>query len=341
MLDLHYSDSWADPGQQTKPAAWATLDFATLVDSVYMYTNAVIHRFRNEDLLPISVQIGNEITAGFLWDDGRVGWEGGEWDTPQQWVQFTELLSSAIAGLHDSLPAEDQPKVILHVDSGGDNDRCRWFFDHVTAYGVDFDIIGLSYYPCWHGTLTNLETNLFDLAERYGKELQVVETSYPWTLEEYDDLPNSVSQPEQLLPGYPATPEGQEDFLRGLFAVIQEVPNALGIGLLYWEPAYLAIDGYRSPNENQTLFDFDGDALPALGFMDVLPLQNPQATVYSDGIEITLDWEDVPGAQGYRVEKATAPDGPWITIGVVVTPGWSEAVVSERTFFRVSAISSN
>jgi arabinogalactan endo-1,4-beta-galactosidase len=341
MLDIHFSDSWADPGQQAKPAAWASLDFATLVDSVYAYTNSVIRRFRDADVLPSYVQVGNEITAGCLWDDGRVGWEGSEWDTPQQWSHLAELLSTAIAALRDSLPVEDQPKVILHVDCGGDNNRCRWFFDHVTSCYVDFDLIGLSYYPWWHGSLSNLETNLRDLGERYGKGLLVVETSYPWTLEAYDELPNFVWQAEQLLPGYPATPAGQTDFLRSLFTVVQEVPNGLGKGLLYWEPAYLAVGGYLSPNENQTLFDFDGDALPALGFMNAAPLASPHVTIHSVGTEITLRWNAVPGAQGYRVEKATSPDGDWISADVVSTLSWSEAAVQGKTFYRVVAISTD
>jgi arabinogalactan endo-1,4-beta-galactosidase len=268
MLDPHYSDTWADPGTQTKPAAWADLDFPALVDSIYAYTNAVIRRFEEEGALPEYMQIGNEVSGGFLWDEGRVGWPGSPWDTPEQWSQFTDLLAAVVAGVRDSLPPELQPKIVLHIADGGDNAHSRWFYDNVLANGIDFDVIGLSFYPWWHGTLTELRTNLHDLAERYGKELMVVESAYPWTLEGYDTTGNFVSTQDQLHPGYPATPEGQLDFLRDALATVEGVPGGLGTGFLYWEPAFVPVEGGPpNPCENLTLFDFDGDALPGLGFV--------------------------------------------------------------------------
>lgn len=341
MLDFHYSDSWADPGQQTKPAAWETLDFATLVDSMYAYTNNVILRFRDEGILPKYVQVGNEIAGGMLWDDGCVGWPGSEWDTPQQWTQFTDLLKAGIAALRDSLPVEEQPKIILHLHCGGDNSRCQYFFDNMIAYSVDYDIIGLSYYPWWHGTFYDLEANLQDLAPRYSKEIQVVETSYPWTLEPYDGVNNVVWQTEQLLPGYPATPEGQKDFVEALLAIVQETPDGLGTALLWWEPAFQSVGGYEGPMENLTLFDFDGDALPALGLLMSEPLENPVATLYTSGSsEVTLRWDSIPGAQSYRIERATSLDGPWMTIGVATSPEFTDYTSMPRAYYRVVVISS-
>jgi arabinogalactan endo-1,4-beta-galactosidase len=227
----------------------------------------VVIRARDAGALPQYVQIGNEISAGLLWDDGRVGWEGSEWDTPEQWSKLTDLLAAGIAAIRDSLDPLDQPKVVIHVDNGANNTLCRWFFDHLRDAAVDYDVIGVSFYPWWHGTLEGLGVNLRDLAARYGKEIIVVETSYPWTLDDYDGTPNFVSGPGQLLPGYPATPGGQLDFLRDIEAVVQSVPDGLGSGLIYWEPAFLAVPGGPpDPCENQTLFDFGGAALPALGF---------------------------------------------------------------------------
>jgi len=260
MLDIHYSDTWADPGHQTKPAAWEGLDFPTL-------TNAVVRRFRDEGVLPAYVQIGNEIDGGFLWDEGRVGWPGSEWDTPAQWSQFTQLLSAAAAAVRDSLPPDGRPRIVVHVADGCDNARSRWFYDDVFATGVDFDVIGLSFYPWWHGTLDDLRGNLGDLSERYGKEIQVVETAYPWTLDGNDATGNFVTEPGQLHPGYPATPEGQLDFLRDALAAIEGTPGGLGTGFIYWEPDFLSLpDGPPNPYENLILFDLDGNALPALGF---------------------------------------------------------------------------
>ncbi|MBN2564665.1 MAG: glycosyl hydrolase 53 family protein [Candidatus Eisenbacteria bacterium] len=267
MLDLHCSDTWADPGHQMKPAAWEGLEFEALVDSVYAYTNGVIRRLRDGGAAPRYVQIGNEISPGFLWDEGRVGWNGSAWDTPEQWSRFAELLGAGVAGARDSLPPEERPQIIVHFDNGANNDACRWFYDNLAAHGVDFDAIGLSFYPWWHGTLGELESNLGDLAERYGKPVMIVEAAYPWTLSWDDDTHNFVGDPRQLHAGYPATPEGQLRYLRDLLAVVAAVPNGLGGGVCYWEPAFIPVaGGPPNPYENLTLFDFDGNALPGLGF---------------------------------------------------------------------------
>jgi arabinogalactan endo-1,4-beta-galactosidase len=264
MLDIHYSDTWADPGHQRKPAAWEGLPFPALVDSVYAYTSAVMRRFRDEDALPRYVQIGNEVRGGFLWDDGRVG---GAWDTPEQWARFAELLDAGIAGVRDSLPPTLRPAIVIHVDNGGNNALCRWFLDRLSAQGVDYDVIGLSFYPWWHGTLEDLRVNLHDLAGRYGKKLMLVETAYPWTLAGNDATGNFVTSTDQLLPGFPASPDGQLAFLRALLATVRGTPGGLGAGLVYWEPGFLSVPGGPpDPCENLTLFDFNGNALPALGF---------------------------------------------------------------------------
>jgi len=267
MLDFHYSDTWADPGKQYKPAAWEGLPFEALVDSVYAYTNAVVRRFLDEGVLPEYIQIGNEISPGMLWDDGRVGSPGSAWDTPEQWDQFAELLTAGVAGARDSLAPGEETRIIIHVAEGCDNTRAQWFFDNLLARGVSFDIIGLSFYPWWHGDIWGLRDNLADLAPRYGKELMVVETAYPWTLGWEDDTNNMVGDTTQLHPGYDATPAKQFEFLRDLVTVVEATPGGLGAGVVYWEPAWIVVDGGPGcPWENLALFNFDGEALPGFGF---------------------------------------------------------------------------
>ncbi len=308
MLDLHYSDTWADPGHQTKPVAWTDLSFTALVDSVYSYSYAVISSFAAAGLMPRYVQVGNEIGGGLLWSDGRVGWPGSTWDTPPQWSQLTQLLAAGIAGVRDASPADQQPQIVLHVAEGGDNTICRWFYDNVLAGGVDFDICGVSFYPWWHGPLTNLAANLHDLATRYDKPVFVVETSYPWTLGSLDETVNFVWQASQLLPGYAATPEGQLNYLQDLYGIVRSANGGLGGSggaLIYWEPAFLAAPGAPpNPHENLTLFDFDGDALPGLVFaaseansryeniqivggLNNWSLDQPAMTMVAEGV-----WED-------------------------------------------------
>lgn len=276
LLDFHYSDFWTDPGKQLKPKAWANLSFSDLKGAVYNYTLETLNSLANEGIVPAMVQTGNEITSGMLWDDGRVGSAGHEDFTP-----LAELLASGIAGVRDS--AAGQSRIVLHLDNGGNNSLYRWWFDAIGGTGVslDYDIIGLSYYPMWHGTLEELQYNLNDIASRYNKDVAVMETAYAWTLEDGDGLGNSFGPDDEALVGYPATPQGQVDFMNDLESVILNVPNNRGLGFFYWEPTWIATpgahwttaagQGYTGdtsiPNnswDNLTVFDFSGGALESL-----------------------------------------------------------------------------
>ncbi len=266
MLDIHFSDTWADPEHQAKPSAWQDLELGLLTDSVYQYTNSVIRRFQQADALPSIVQIGNEIRPGFLWNEGRVGWDGSEWDTPDQWTQFTTLLTAASNAVTDSLPDHLQPDIMLHVHDGGDNTGSRWFFDHIEEYSVPYDLIGLSYYPWWHGELSALETNLDDLATRYNKPVWIVETAFPWTFDYNDDTNNFVYNQGQLPAGYSATPGDQKRFFDELEELVASIPDGRGGGICLWEPAWVVSDDLGCPWENLAVFDFENNALPALSW---------------------------------------------------------------------------
>ena len=256
LLDLHYSDTWADPGKQSIPAAWAGLGPAALEDSVYRYTRDVVAALAAQGTPPDIVQLGNEITGGMLWDRGRVG---GSFDTPEQWQQLGALLKAAARGARESAPGV---RVMLHVDCGGDAATSQWFFDHVVAEGVSFDVIGLSYYPWWHGTLESLAQNLAALANRYDRDLFVVETSYPWTLDDLDGEGNIVGLPGQLLAGFAATPIGQAAFLRRLVETVSATPRGHGRGVFTWAPDWVSAPGLGSAGENLALFDGSGRLLP-------------------------------------------------------------------------------
>jgi len=264
FLDFHYSDTWADPGKQRKPAAWRGLDFEGLKAAVYGYTRDVIAELRGQGTTPDIVQIGNEIPNGMLWPEGRL--DGSD----DQFARLAGLLKAGIAGVRDT---GGDARIMLHLDRGGNNSLYRWWFDNITAEGVEFDVIGLSFYGYWHGALSDLADNLSDLARRYEKDLIVVETAYPHTLANQDSTPNIISTQSQLVAGYPATVEGQANWLRDLMRVICGTPNGLGKGIFYWEPAWLALpncgwdpEDPTSGNgwENQALFDFDGHALDSL-----------------------------------------------------------------------------
>jgi arabinogalactan endo-1,4-beta-galactosidase len=167
LLDFHYSDTWADPGKQFKPAAWRDLHDAALERAVRDYTREVVARFKAEGTPPDMIQIGNEINHGMLWPDGAIG---------KSFGTLGGLIKAGIAGAREADPA---PKIMLHLACGGQNAESRRFLDEVTAQGVAFDVIGQSYYPRWHGTLDDLRSNLTDLAKRYEQPIILVEYSVP------------------------------------------------------------------------------------------------------------------------------------------------------------------
>ncbi len=265
LLDLHYSDFWADPGHQTIPAAWQGQDLATLAATVQAYTRHVVADFARQHTPVDIIQIGNEVTAGILWPVGQIYQSDG-----QHWAEFATLLKAGIAGARAGNPANHRLRVMLQIDRGGDNGGSRYFFDHVIAEGVPFDVIGQSYYPMWHGSLADLTQNLNDLATRYGRDIVVVETAYPWTLGNGDDLGNFVTSASQLPDGaaYPPTTQGQAAYFEALRSVLQQVPGGHGAGFVDWEPEWIPGVGWEpgagNPNDNLTMFDWQGNALPSL-----------------------------------------------------------------------------
>ena len=265
LLNIHYSDWWADPANQTKPAAWNGLTIQQLKDSVYQYTKNIITTLKNNNILPDMVQIGNEIICGMLWNDGRIC---DPYNTPQQWQNFADLIKAGINGVKDAVDVSDSVRIMIHTDRGGDNGGARWFYNGLQSYNVEFDIIGLSYYPWWQGTLSNLQNNINDLAVRYGKGIIVVETAYPWTLSWDDNTTNIVGNPSQLLAGYPATVQGQKDFLIDLINIVKSTSGNKGVGLFYWEPDWISTQTFGSPWENLAMFDFSGELLSSVSAFD-------------------------------------------------------------------------
>ena len=261
VLDFHYSDYWADPSKQFKPKAWDRLSYPVLKDSVYAYTYRVIKAFESENAIPDVVQIGNEITNGMLWPDGEVG---GTYDTPAQWAHFTGLIKAGINGVKDAEPS-GKIKIMLHIDRGGDPTGSQYFFNKMKQYHVPYDIIGLSYYPWWHGPLDSLITTTTNLVNIFHKPIMVAETAYPWTSAGMQS--SDVENPSTLLKNYPATPQGQLNYLKRIFQIVHQIPDDLGIGVLYWEPDVVPINGNVNWGDN-SMFNFKGEALPSMSVFE-------------------------------------------------------------------------
>jgi arabinogalactan endo-1,4-beta-galactosidase len=275
LLNFHYSDTWADPGKQYKPAAWEGLSFEILKDSVYQYTKNVVQALDTQGTLPDMVQIGNEINPGMLWNDGRVG---GSYDTPEQWAKLAALINQGIRGIRESCDSGDSIGIMIHIANAANNGGSRWFFDNITDQGVEFDYIGLSFYPWWHGTLEAVRDNLNDLALRYDKDIIIAEMAYPWTLQWYDNTGNIVGSSDQLHAGYPATVNGQTNFMRDLIKIVRNTRNQKGVGIFYWAPDWISVQPVGSSWENVTLFDFEAKVLSSMNVflekpVDLTPVQ--------------------------------------------------------------------
>jgi arabinogalactan endo-1,4-beta-galactosidase len=258
LIDFHYSDTWADPGKQFVPQAWEGLEYSQVNDSIYVYTKAVIERMKAENVMPDMVQIGNETNSGMLWDYGKVG-EGFN----ENWPNYTSLIKSAVKGIND-IEGTDDIQIILHFAG---YDGAEWFFDNIESRGVDYDIIGLSFYSIWHGnSLNTLQIQLNSISNKYKKKIMIVETAYPFTLDWNDNTNNFWGDQNQLISGYPATPEGQKAFLTDLNNVIKSISGNRGMGYCYWAPDWIAFKGQEATNgsvwENATVFDFEAKALP-------------------------------------------------------------------------------
>ena len=258
MLDFHYSDTWADPSNQSKPSAWADLNFETLCDSVEQYSRHVITKLKDQNTLPKYVQIGNETDCGLLWPDGYVCDES---NNDSQWNKLRELFMHAIEGVNSALDAQDTLEIISHVSSGG-----NWFFNNLIGEGVNIDILSISYYPMWHGTLTDLSQNMDELGNEFQKPVLIAETAYPFTLQWNDNTNNILGLENQLLEDYEASEEGQFSFLHDLITLVDE--NDHGLGICYWAPDWISTGQFGSPWENQALFDFNGELLEAISVFD-------------------------------------------------------------------------
>lgn len=244
LISVHYSDTWADPAHQAKPAAWQGLNTRQLTDSVYAYTKHIASELR-----PDYIQIGNEINGGLLWPDGRS-------TNP---ITMKSLLSSGIRAVREVAP---QTKILIH--HAGTNGADAFF---AGLSDLDYDIIGISYYPMWHGKdLGVLRQALGALTSKYQKPLLIAETAYPFTLGWNDYTNNVIGLPSQISEEYAPTPQGQRDFLLKLRSIINEVPN--GLGFCYWGAEWVSFKGKTATDgsswENQAFWDFENRSLPVL-----------------------------------------------------------------------------
>jgi arabinogalactan endo-1,4-beta-galactosidase len=234
-----------------------------LKKALYDHTCDVVSSLAAQGTPPYMVQLGNEINSGMLWPDGHT----------DNWDNLAALLKEGYRAVKDCSPTS---LVMLHIAEGGKNEQARWWFDNAVQRKVPFDLIGVSYYAYWHGTLADLQQNLDDITQRYDKDVIVVETAHPFTAVNKDAEPNIIS--DQVIPGYPFSEAGQAKMLADVMAIVRAVPGGRGLGIFYWDATWTAVpgNGWNPANpesgnawENQALFGYEDEALPAMSLFGV------------------------------------------------------------------------
>lgn len=282
-LDLHYSDFWADPGKQIKPKDWTNLDNSELEKKVYDYTKEVLEKIKKENIDLEMIQVGNEITNGMLWPNGRL--LENEDGTRSNYETLARFLKAGFKACKEIYPKALR---MIHLERSYDKKIYTEYFSNMARLGVEYEVIGASYYPYWHGTFDQLFDNLLTQRELFEKKLVIAELGYAFTLENYI-LTNNGTKHElvvsednlesfHMVKEYPLTKDGQASFVESF---IKRAQDSDIYAIYYWEPIWIPGDGIcwasvegekyiheegkPTPNEwsNQCLFDYEGNMNPS------------------------------------------------------------------------------
>ena len=235
IVDFHYSDFWADPGKQMVPLAWAGLSLGDKADALYAFTGESIQEILSAGGEIAMVQLGNETNGSLC----------GESD----WDAIVTLMAAGGRAVRERCP---EALVAVHFTNPERSGSYVFYAGELAARGLDYDVFASSYYPYWHGTLDNLREVLGDVAERYGKKVMVIETSYAYTDADTDFFGNTVNADSALPCPYPHSVQGQADEIRDVAAAVASVPG--GLGVCYWEGAWISV-GQSSWAENNRLWE--------------------------------------------------------------------------------------
>lgn len=285
MIDLHYSDFWADPSNQRTPTKWVSKDLAGLSVEVEQFTAATLNAFKNEGVNVQAIQIGNEINNGLLFPVGRLDWA----NAAKSYENIATLLKAGIKGAKAVNPSI---KTVIHLADGGSFDVFNNFFSAMATNNVDYDLIGASYYPYYHGTLGQLKHNLNNSADKFKKPIIIAEMSYGFTVADDPDASHIYNSQMEEKGKYKTSIQGQATAIRDVVNILSEVPENRGLGIFYWEPAWLPVANagwataegqawieYGDANDlanvneftdgkvtwaNQALFSYNGRMLPSL-----------------------------------------------------------------------------
>jgi len=301
MVDLHYSDFWADPDTQTVPTKWAAYTKAELITAVGTFTTATLNQFKNAGIRVDAIQLGNEINNGLLFPSGKI-----DWSSPAEGYDFVcDVLKSGISA---AKAVNKNIYTVIHLANGGSKDEFNDYFAEVESRGVDYDIIGASYYPYYHGTLEELQANLDNVSSKYKKPVIIAEMSYGFTDEANEFAANTYSSQVEDAGKFLTSIQGQATAIHDVIEVLSKVPDNRGLGIFYWEPAWLPVEGAGWATKtsglvtvdgldtwaNQALFSYTGKVLPSMSVFDKVKNSTDNVTevaerVRSSSIDLTLN----------------------------------------------------
>ena len=235
IVDFHYSDFWADPGKQKAPRAWADLDVETKAEALCAYTKESLQKLMDGGVDIAMVQVGNETNGALCGEDS--------------WSNIQLLMKAGSRAIREVCP---QALVAVHFANPERSGSYADYADRLDYYGVDYDVFASSYYPFWHGTRENLAQVLGGIHRLYGKQVMVMETSWPYTGEDSDFSGNNVGDGSGLQLDYPFTAQAQANAVRDVADTVAHIPG--GIGLCYWEGAWISV-GTESWEQNSALWE--------------------------------------------------------------------------------------
>jgi arabinogalactan endo-1,4-beta-galactosidase len=313
MVNLHYSDFWADPDTQDIPTRWVTYSKTEMIQAVETFTTQVLSQFKTAGVDVQAIQIGNEINNGILWPMGKI-----DFSNPKDGFDFiADILKAGIKG---AKAVNNNIYSIIHLANGGSKDEFNDYFTQINRRSVAYDIIGVSYYPFYHGSLNDLQQNLDNIANVFNKPVMVVEMSYGFTNASTAYASNIYSSQMEEAGKYLTSVQGQATAIRDVINVLAQVPKNKGMGIFYWEPGWLPVQGAgwatiasgRVSNvdgqatwSNQALFTYSGRVLPSMRvFRSVkqgTPVEEIPLRVRSSNISVTLNLaanETLPSTYG-------------------------------------------
>jgi arabinogalactan endo-1,4-beta-galactosidase len=256
LLDLHYSDTWADPGKQHKPAAWKDLSFEELEKQVYDYTAGVLRNLKSDGIVPDMVQVGNEIAPGMLWPDGKLVYNTTPEIEEAHWAKFARLFNAGARAVRDASTSDKPIRVVIHIHGGGHDGLPMWFFGRFTKHTTNFDVIALSFYPGPKESFKDFKINVEQLCNAYDKDVMIAEIAYPW---------RAALDPQHENQTWPITRDGQAQFVRDVMDIVRTAPKGRCIGAIWWYPESIQVKGLQIWERGaKALFDDDGKPLPAM-----------------------------------------------------------------------------